>query len=116
MKVAVYGTLKRGHGNHRVMGDSKFLGTHVTDPAYTMYSTGGFPIVCTHGDTAIHVEVFEVEKGNLQRIYSLEGYTGIRNHKDNWYNTVEIQTPYGQAEMFVMSETKHLTKIESGLW
>jgi gamma-glutamylcyclotransferase (GGCT)/AIG2-like uncharacterized protein YtfP len=97
----------------------KLLGSTETAPAFTMTSMGGFPIVKTFGKTPIQIEVYEVTSRNaLDRINRLEGYSGKRGHSSNWYNTVDVDTPYGQAEMFIMSPEQypHLQVIESGDW
>jgi len=115
--IAVYGTLKRRHGNHRVMGKSKFLGEVKTEPKFTMYSTGGFPILSSQGDTSIAIEVFEVtEPETLRRIYGLEGYSGVRNSRDNWYDTIDIPTPWGDAEIFIQDKQTTLPIVTSGVW
>lgn len=76
--VAVYGTLRKGNGNHRVMGDSKFIGSGNTVKQFTLtdYCGGGFPAldktVPTHN---VSVEVYEVLDANTaSRIDGLEGY------------------------------------------
>lgn len=115
--IAVYGTLKKGRSNHRVMGNSKFLGTHVTEPKFTMYNNGGFPYVYNQGDTPITIEVFEVTSEDTSNwINSLEGYTGTRDHPRNWYDTVDVETPYGTAEMFITKTPKNLSIVTSGIW
>lgn len=44
-RIFVYGTLKRNHGNHGVLGNSTFLGEAVTsEKIFTMFD-GGFPFV-----------------------------------------------------------------------
>lgn len=74
IKVAVYGTLKRGKGNSRLLSDSTFLGTAGTDPNFSMISFGGFPGVLD-GNQSIHVEIFEVKDLDvLRRLDSLEGH------------------------------------------
>ena len=120
MKLAVYGTLKRGHGNwgHYLNNEHvKFLGTALTEPKFKMFN-GGFPIVEENGETSIHIEVFEVNNENvIKHINNLEGYYGENNPK-NWYHTIEIDTPYGKANMFVMESHKHnRTEIlKNGKW
>lgn len=118
IRFAVYGSLKRSFGNNRVLGDATFLGTHVTEPHYTLHSMGGFPGVRPDGETGIHVEIFETRDPNIVRsVNRLEGYTGVKNHPDNWYNAVTIDTPYGPAEMFVMTEPLSPDSvIPSGVW
>ena len=116
--VFVYGTLKRGQGNHRVMGQSKFLQTFVTEAKFTMYSNGGFPYVCEGGETAISGELFEVNtEEDSRRINRLEGYNGIPGHEDNtFYDVTFLETPLGQAEMFVSKRKHNLPIIENGIW
>jgi len=117
--IAVYGTLKQQHGNHIYMGGSQFLGTHVTEPAYTMYSLGGFPAVTKEGSTPISIEVYRVtDPEDLQNIYGLEGYSGERDSPRNrFYDTTDVETPYGTAEMFIF-KTPPATRrvVESGVW
>lgn len=44
-RIFVYGTLKKKHGNHGVLGNSMFLGEAVTvNKEFNMYD-GGFPFV-----------------------------------------------------------------------
>jgi gamma-glutamylcyclotransferase (GGCT)/AIG2-like uncharacterized protein YtfP len=42
MEIFVYGTLKSGYGNNRLLSGAKFLREAVTDAQYVMYSSG-FP-------------------------------------------------------------------------
>jgi gamma-glutamylcyclotransferase (GGCT)/AIG2-like uncharacterized protein YtfP len=44
MFVFVYGTLKRGHHNHGVLGDSFFMDTGHTEKYYVMFDAG-FPVL-----------------------------------------------------------------------
>jgi len=60
--VAVYGSLKRGRGNHSVMPrDAKFLGEGRTFPEFTMIDMGAYPGVIKRGDTEVLVELWEME-------------------------------------------------------
>lgn len=116
---AVYGTLKSGWGNNRILqGNSKLLGTFVTPPNYTMYSLGGFPAVTKEGNTPITVEVYEVtDPQTIQRVHNLEGYSGTPDHPNNWYDVTPVETPYGVANMFYFKTPPsrgHV--IESGIW
>jgi gamma-glutamylcyclotransferase (GGCT)/AIG2-like uncharacterized protein YtfP len=115
---ATYGTLKRGFGNNRLLRDAEFIGEHTTEPAYTMYSAGGFPIVTTNGNTPIKCELFATTNPEIvKRVNALEGFSGIKNHPDNWYDRLTIQTPYGEAEMYVMDSVgRDMPVVESGEW
>lgn len=116
---AVYGTLKRGFGNNRLLRDAIFLGEHTTEPKYTMYSAGGFPIVKTGGQTAIKCELFATDnKDIIEDVNSLEGYRG-KNDPNNWYDRMTIETKHGPAEMFVMHKTgneRPSAVVETGEW
>lgn len=118
--IAVYGTLKKGFGNHRVMGNSKLLGEHLTPRKFTMHSFGGFPGITTGGETKILCEIYEVnDPTTLERIYSLEGYSGIRDSERNWYDTLLIKTKWGEAEIFYFKDAAKLTghpTVQSGIW
>lgn len=122
MLIAVYGTLRDGCGNDHYMKKEgvTFLGNAETKPEFTMLSAGGFPIVKTEGDTKIQLEVYRVENENaLAGIFRLEHYTGRRDDPNNWYNTTNVETPYGTAEMFVQAPEKcrgSLPVITSGDW
>jgi gamma-glutamylaminecyclotransferase len=39
----VYGSLKRGHRNHRLLADQQFLGAAVTEPRYRLVDLGTYP-------------------------------------------------------------------------
>jgi gamma-glutamylcyclotransferase (GGCT)/AIG2-like uncharacterized protein YtfP len=116
--IFVYGSLKRGKSNYPVMGDSKFLG-EAKIKGFKMHSLGGFPAL-TRGDMEITGEVFEVDNPHvLNRIYQLEGYSGVRGSHNNWYDTDDVDTPYGKAELFFMKdESKYQDRqiVESGIW
>lgn len=73
--VAVYGSLKKGFGNHRLLGaTSEFIGTGITEPKYKMYSLGGFPGLHS-GNDRIFVEVYLVDANKtLPNLDLLEGH------------------------------------------
>jgi gamma-glutamylcyclotransferase (GGCT)/AIG2-like uncharacterized protein YtfP len=117
-KIAVYGTLRKGQGNNKYcLSNSKYLGTTNTEKSFKMYSSGGFPIV-TKGERDIEIDVYEVADEDLNKVYRLEGYTGVRDSEKNWYNTIDVKTKFGVAEMFIMNENSvvSLSEIESGNW
>jgi len=85
-KIAVYGTLRQGYGNHRYhIGGAKFLGEGHTLPDYRML-TVGFPFAVPVEEGTGHrllVEVYEVDEEQEARVDALEGYPG-------WYSKDEI--------------------------
>lgn len=97
MLVAVYGTLKRGRGNNRLLSTSSFIGEDELH-GFTMYSAGGFPVIYRSEELSksILVEVWEVDEetltGDLDR---LEGHP-------SWYCRELVPTKYGEAWIYIM--------------
>lgn len=77
--VAVYGTLKRGYGNHDVLGFSEYICDGVTVNQYDMVSQG-VPFVSPKvgGANNIVVELYCVDKLSMGPVDQLEGHP-------NWY-------------------------------
>lgn len=73
MKVFVYGTLKQGYGNHRVMEMSggRFLYRAMTEIEFDLISLGGFPGMIP-GEHRVLGEVYEVDR--IGPLDSLEGH------------------------------------------
>lgn len=82
MKVFVYGTLKRGYGNHRLLEYKPFLGIGVTDIRYNMIS-GGFPVIMSSDDgLPVKGEVYDItgDIPCLDNLDRLEG-EGVMYHR-----------------------------------
>lgn len=78
LKMFVYGTLKRGHGNNRLMMNSKFIGEATTSEKFALYRSG-IPYVSSLEQLhQVHGELYEVPEEEVPRIDSLEGHP-------NWY-------------------------------
>ena len=114
---AVYGSLKKGKGNHEMfLGNAKLLGKALTEPKYTMFSLGSFPGVIEKGNTAIHLEVYEVTDEEDTHIEGLEGY---RKHDlaHSFYLKKEIDTEFGKASMYIYNGmSSELPVVETGNW
>lgn len=68
----VYGTLKRGHGNHHVLGAARFI---QQDEAPGRMYASGIPFVLEPGGTeTVHGELFAIEPEDLARVDRLEGH------------------------------------------
>jgi len=110
MRVFVYGTLKKGFRNAFYLQDARFLGEFSTDPVYSMYNFGTYPAVSELGKTAIEGEVYEISRAQLEQIDRLEWCP-------EFYQRVMIQTRFGEAWMYVVSEQLCIDKIPiSGSW
>jgi gamma-glutamylcyclotransferase (GGCT)/AIG2-like uncharacterized protein YtfP len=76
--VFVYGTLKRGYGNHGILSDAIFLGKATTKKKWAMIdnANGSFPYMLEENEKGYHVEgeVYLVDDSELQNLDFLEGY------------------------------------------
>jgi gamma-glutamylcyclotransferase (GGCT)/AIG2-like uncharacterized protein YtfP len=98
MKVAVYGTLRRGGGlHHSYMRKAKFMGKEVLR-GYKMYSLGQYPYVIV-GDGDITVEIYDVKPQLYDRLESMESRVG--------YDVATVNTMFGEAAIFYMSPLMH---------
>jgi gamma-glutamylaminecyclotransferase len=83
--VAVYGTLKEGHGNHGLLRDSYYIGEGFTSEPYPLIVDGLPYLIDRKGKgKCVHVEVYRVDDATLAQLDRLEG------HPD-WYQRKQIQ-------------------------
>lgn len=83
--VAVYGTLKKGHGNYyRHLTESKFIGKGVTKDKYPLI-VRGLPYLLEEKGKGHHVEVevYKVDDDTFSDLDALEGHP-------NWYKRKEV--------------------------
>ena len=115
--VFVYGTLMHGHGNHRLLEHSRFVGKAVSEPVFTMLHMGGCPGIIRSGKTAIHGEVYEVNEATLRRLDQLEGHPSFYERQP-----LSVTTEDGQI-LTVMGYVlpdgwlgRASNVVESGMW
>lgn len=109
--VFVYGSLKRGFYNHKMM-KGEFVG-EASLPGAKLYSLGPCPGVKLDQDPdqVVQGEVFNVTPGQLQ---SLDWFEGHPNH----YRRILVTTTDGQ-QVFVYEYQYPIEParfVESGLW
>jgi len=81
--VFVYGTLKDGLSNNRLLRSATFVGRGITVHPYTMFDTGGFPVVFQ--ETAKHNvfgEVYEIDDDTLHSLDRLEGHPSFYERRE----------------------------------
>lgn len=106
-RIFVYGTLKKGFGNHRVLGNSVFIGEAITvDDSFTMFD-GGFPYVSdrfTDGNQGRIVgELYETDRQTiLDALDRLEGVPHLYVKREIDVTTMDGSTYI--AQMYVASE------------
>lgn len=116
----VYGTLKRGYGNNRILQQSstaQFIEEGVTAPEFNLYHLGGFPGVTENGETAIHGEIWSVQDSETKRrLDMLEGY-----RKDDptggLYNKKTIEINDKQVTIYLINRyNNEKNKLTTGKW
>lgn len=113
MKIAVYGTLKAGFGNSRVIAGATFLGYGKTLPQFTMVDLGAFPGVVHTGDTEVSIEVYEVE--NIRGVDNLEG-NGVFYTREEHF--VDVDGELMEVWIYILPDSYLDTNpvIDSGVW
>ena len=123
-RVIVYGTLKQGHGNHRLLEGQEFLGRIKLDDKFVMYNLGPFPAV-VHLDevpeeiaddvTTVFGEVYSVDTECLAAMDVLEGNGRYYTRKK--VPTKEFKNAW--IYLFPKEATKRYPRsaiVEGGLW
>lgn len=116
-KIAVYGTLRKGFGNHRLLQNSKFVGAGLTKEKYKM-TASGIPFVNPNKKVSnIRVEVYDVTDSQLPYVDALEGYNP-NDHDGSWYKRTPIEVKLDDGDeieaSIYFSDSEAASVIESG--
>ncbi|MBW4529309.1 MAG: gamma-glutamylcyclotransferase [Aphanothece saxicola GSE-SYN-MK-01-06B] len=108
--VFVYGTLKRGHGNHHWLGEAPFQGEAVL-PDVVLHDLGPFPMAVP-GEGLVQGEVYAVDATGLARLDRLEGYPRLYDRRplplaDGRRAWVYLGRPH---------QVRHVSAIADGCW
>lgn len=110
--VVVYGSLKKGFHNHRLLEGSKLLNDKVFFSG-TMASLGGFPCVSKQGNTKIVGEMYEVDDLTFGNLDALEGHPAF-------YERERIHTSEGEAWVYFIEDQSYYADpsriVKSGDW
>lgn len=99
MHIIVYGTLKSGYGNNRLLSNSRKVADCIVR-GYKLYNYG-FPVAAPDADSQIVGEVWEIEpEKTLSSLDFLEGCQGegIENRGMYYRQRVVAFTDEGQIE------------------
>lgn len=103
-RIAVYGTLKYGYGNHRLLRRARYLGeSYVGDVA--IINAYAFPYAVPLRGAKAKVEVYEVNDAELKMTDKLEGHP-------TWYCREEVDTIYGKAWMYLQEFNQMVNQIQ----
>jgi gamma-glutamylaminecyclotransferase len=90
----VYGTLKRGGSNSRLMGNSKYVGSASVAPGKTLFTNGNYPMMVESAEgNGVDGEIFEVDERTLASLDRFEGHPNLFKRSQ-----VDINALDGQAK------------------
>lgn len=72
----IYGTLKRGHAAHRLLGSARFLDTAEAVDPVTMVDCGGYPGLLRGGAARVQGELYHIPPRLWPRLDDYENVTG----------------------------------------
>ena len=114
-RLAVYGTLKKGFGNHHFLRNAVFEGTYELQ-GYDMYSLGCFPGI-KKGEGTITIEVYHIDEDMLENIDMLEGYDREEGAR-SFYLRREINIQGMPTFIYIFNHSLGANPmlVESGNW
>ena len=98
--IAVYGSLRKGMGNHGLISHSTMIERRTVQLPYKMISLGGFPgLVKDETPNDIVIELYEVDQPTYARVERLEGYP-------TFYDKYAFELPEYESpvEIYVLNE------------
>lgn len=115
LKVAVYGTLKHGMANHRLLEGARYVGTDLLT-SITLYDLGEYPAAVLEPSDGIVVEVYEVNTAHVAALDLLEELDA-RNSEAGLYRRSICQTRHGEAWIYIYNPAvENMPCIRSGSW
>jgi gamma-glutamylaminecyclotransferase len=73
-RVFVYGSLRRGLHNHRLLSGARFDGEAITSPGFRLYDLGSFPGMVAEGSERVRGEAFCVDTATLEALDRFESH------------------------------------------
>lgn len=110
--VAVYGSLREGLGNHRLIESCEKLSTERLH-GFKMNDLGYFPAAFStnNPEDSIVIEIYKVDEDQTKEsLDALEGY------RSGFYDRIKVSTSKGDAWIYIMDENKSLKIVEEGDW
>ncbi|WP_261816555.1 gamma-glutamylcyclotransferase family protein [Vibrio gallicus] len=106
--VFVYGTLRQGESNHHLLEASELLGMFETKPEYALFDLGAYPGL-VEGYSAITGEIYRIDEKVLEQLDILEDVP-------TEYRREVLETPFGEAWIYLYQGSENGKAIESGDW
>jgi gamma-glutamylaminecyclotransferase len=127
IKVFVYGSLKKGYGNNRLLSNAEFLGERVTSSSYILGDVGFpymFPRAAFEEDfnernanlfKPVQGELYAVDEPTLASLDCLEG-EGIHYHRIEIAIDTELVYAYLQLSPWAIHDCQACHETEEGYW
>jgi gamma-glutamylcyclotransferase (GGCT)/AIG2-like uncharacterized protein YtfP len=115
--VFVYGTLKRGCSNHRVLADQIFVAEARTVPGYHLYHLGDYPgMIATSDDTlGVAGEVWSVDPAALARLDAFEGVHESLYRREPIKLLAPFTDRHVETYLYAQSIEKGIV-LDDGIW
>lgn len=129
--VAVYGTLRKGEFYHHLIKDAKFLGFHRSNEEfYMIHIIEDYPVLTPKSclsleeidllskknifSTTVVFEIYDLNEDDWNKVCVLEDFSGIRGDSNNLYETMDIETQYGKADIFIQFKVPSGISVNNG--
>ena len=109
--IFVYGTLRKGQGNHRLLERSKFIRNAKTKLRYALYGNGVPFLSRTKAVSQITGEVYSIDNATLSRLDELEGHPDMYKREQA---EVVLQNGTELNAWIYFHDTAHGDVIQSG--
>lgn len=120
IRVFVYGTLKRGHGNHGLLDrdDVEFLGYDSVTGHYKLLNLGSIPGVfdCEEKTSTIYGEVYAVAPEVLSSLDLLEGHPDFYQRRKLWTNRQNVRVWMYHCMADVLGRECPDDEVCTGMW
>jgi len=105
IRVLVYGSLRKGLGNHFYVAEAEYLGDYIipASEGYRMVSLGYFPGIIESGPikaTDIVAECYRVSAEQFDALDALEGHP-------TFYTRVQVESPWKKAWIYTLPEVDY---------
>jgi gamma-glutamylcyclotransferase (GGCT)/AIG2-like uncharacterized protein YtfP len=113
--LAVYGTLKRGYGNHSLIAAAQYIGNDKLQEI-SLYDIGPYPGARLEASAGIDVEVYAVTPSQLARLDLLEEYDPA-DPRGSLYTRELLDTRFGSTWVYLFQgDVAGKPCLRSGAW
>jgi gamma-glutamylcyclotransferase (GGCT)/AIG2-like uncharacterized protein YtfP len=113
--LAVYGTLKRGCGNHALIANAQYIGSDKLQEI-SLYDIGPYPGARLEASAGIEIEVYAVTPSQLARLDLLEEYDPA-DPSGSLYTRESLETRFGSTWVYLyQGDVAGKPCLRSGAW